>query len=257
MKAFIAPSAIDTSMPPEVISMTVVVTTEFLRRSTASVGSWLSCLMPSEIRSFSMSTSSTRALTVSPLVYFLMASSPGVFQSMSLMWTMPSRSGPRPTKRPNSVMPRTSPSMFGADRVFGDEGFPGIVHHLLEAQRDAALLGVDIQHHHVDFLRRRDDLAGVDVLLGPAHFRDVDQAFDAVLEFNERAVVGDVGDAALELGADRVFRRDAIPRIGHQLLHAQRNTLGFRVDLDDLDFDFLADFHHLATDAKRASSSCR
>jgi hypothetical protein len=29
------------------------------------------------------------------------------------------------------------------------------------------------------------------------------------------------------------------------LLHAERDTLGFRVDLDDLDFDFLTDFNHL------------
>jgi hypothetical protein len=30
-----------------------------------------------------------------------------------------------------------------------------------------------------------------------------------------------------------------------QLFHAERDTLGFRVDLDDLDFDFLTDFHNL------------
>ena len=43
------------------------------------------------------------------------------------------------------------------------------------------------------------------VLLGPAHFRDVDQAFDAGFQLNEGAVVGDVGDAALDLGADRIL----------------------------------------------------
>jgi hypothetical protein len=39
MKAFIAPSAIETSMPPVVTSTTVTVTIEFLRRSIDSVGS--------------------------------------------------------------------------------------------------------------------------------------------------------------------------------------------------------------------------
>ncbi len=73
----------------------------------------------------------------------------------------------------------------------------------------------------------------------------MDQAFDAIFQFNERAVVRDVGHAARELGADRVFRGDAIPRIGRQLFHAERDTLRVRVDLDDLDFDFLADFHDL------------
>jgi hypothetical protein len=101
-----------------------------------------------------------------------------------------------------------------ADRVRCGEGFPRVVLRLLEAERDAALGAVDFEHHDVDFLRGRDDLAGVDVLLGPAHFGDVDQAFDARLQLDERAVVGDVGDAAGELGADRVLGLDAFPRIG-------------------------------------------
>jgi hypothetical protein len=83
------------------------------------------------------------------------------------------------------------------------------------------------------------------VLLGPRHFRDVDQALDAGLEFDEGAVVGDVGDAALEAGADRIFRLDALPRIVEQLLHAERDAVGLVVDLDDLDLDLLADVEHL------------
>ena len=41
----------------------------------------------------------------------------------------------------------------------------------------------------------RQILAGVDVLLGPRHFGNVDEALDARLELDERAVVGDIGDA--------------------------------------------------------------
>ncbi len=88
--------------------------------------------------------------------------------------------------------------------------------------------GIDLEHHHFHFLRGGDDLAGVDVLLGPAHFGDVDQAFDARLQFDERAVVGDVGDAAGELGADRILGLDAIPRIGLKLLHAEARCGGSR-----------------------------
>ncbi len=93
---------------------------------------------------------------------------------------------------------------------------------------------VDLEHHHFDFLRGRDDLARMDVLLGPAHFRDVDQALDARLQLYEGAVVGDVGDAALELGVDRVLGLDALPRIVQELLHAQRDAVRLGVDLDDL-----------------------
>ena len=85
----------------------------------------------------------------------------------------------------------------------------------------------------------------MDVLLGPRHFGDVDQAFDARLQLDEGAVVGDVGDAALELGADRVLGLDALPRIGLELLHAERDAVGLVVDADDLHLDGLADRQHL------------
>src|SRR4051812_15162435 len=131
------------------------------------------------------------------------------------------------------------------DRELLDEDFPGIAHGLLETERDAALDRIDFENLHFDFLRGRNDLAGVHVLLGPRHFRDVDQAFDAWLQFDERAVVGDVGDAAGEARVERILRLDALPRIVQQLLHAERDTVGLVVDLDDLDLDGLADGEHL------------
>src|SRR6185437_16182662 len=131
------------------------------------------------------------------------------------------------------------------DRELLDEDFPGIAHGLLEAERDAALDRIDFENLHFDFLRGRNDLAGVHVLLGPRHFRDVDQALDARLQFDERAVVGDVGDAAGEARVQRVLRLDALPRIVQQLLHAERNAVGLVVDLDDLDLHGLADGEHL------------
>ena len=73
----------------------------------------------------------------------------------------------------------------------------------------------------------------------------MDQAFDARLQFDERAVVGDVGDAAGEARIERILRLDALPRIVQQLLHAERNAVGLVVDLDDLDLDGLADGQNL------------
>ena len=90
-----------------------------------------------------------------------------------------------------------------AGRILLDEHLPRIAHGLLEAERDAALDRIDLEHLHLDLLRGRDDLAGMHVLLGPRHFGDVDQALDAGLQLDEGAVVGDVGDAALEARADR------------------------------------------------------
>ena len=73
----------------------------------------------------------------------------------------------------------------------------------------------------------------------------MDQAFDARLQFDERAVIGDVRDAALEPRVDRVAGGDALPRIGEELLDAERDAVRLVVDLDDLDLDRLADGHDL------------
>ena len=73
----------------------------------------------------------------------------------------------------------------------------------------------------------------------------MDEALDARLQLDERAVVGDVGDAALELLADGVAGFDRRPRIFLQLLHAERDAVGLVVDLDDAHLDLLADGEHL------------
>ena len=129
----------------------------------------------------------------------------------------------------------------GAFRIFLLEGCPRVVQALLEAEADTPLAGIDVEHHDLDFLARRNDLAGMDILLGPAHFRDMDEALDAGLEFDEGAVIGDVGHPAGIFGGDRIFRRNAFPRIGLKLLHAERNALGLRIEADHLNLDALAD----------------
>src|SRR6185369_1998524 len=133
----------------------------------------------------------------------------------------------------------------GADRVRLGEGQPRILLRLLEAQRDPALLLVDLEHLHVDFLRGADDLARVNVLLGPAHLRDVDQALDAGFQLDERAIFGDVGHPAAEHSADRIFGGRALPRVALQLLHAERNALSLAVDADDLHLHRVADVQDL------------
>jgi hypothetical protein len=73
----------------------------------------------------------------------------------------------------------------------------------------------------------------------------VDQALDAGLQLHEGAVVGDVGHAAMELRADRIFGLDALPRILEELLHAERDAVRLVIDLDDLHLDGLTDGQHL------------
>src|SRR6185437_7640028 len=126
-----------------------------------------------------------------------------------------------------------------AGRMVGGESGPGVFLGLLEAQADAALVGIHFQHRHVHFRAGSDQLGGCGVLLDPGHFADMDQAFHTRLQLHEGAIVGDVGDLALELHAHRILGGDAFPRVGLQLLHAQADALGLVVDLDDLHGDGL------------------
>src|SRR3546814_7597567 len=83
-------------------------------------------------------------------------------------------------------------SDLAANRVTVSKAVPRIGLCLLEAQRNAALVFVHFQHHDVDFLAGGHDLARMDIFLGPAHFGNVDQTFDARFQFHESAIFGDV-----------------------------------------------------------------
>ena len=133
-----------------------------------------------------------------------------------------------------------------ADRVLVLELLPGVLLHLLEPERDAPLAAVHVQHQHVHFLAGGNDLAGMHVLLGPAHLADVHQTLDARLQLHESAVVGDVGHAPGEPRASRILRGHALPRVGLELLHAQADALGVAVEADHLHLHLLADLQRLA-----------
>ena len=74
---------------------------------------------------------------------------------------------------------------------------------LLDAERNATALLVDVEDHDLDFLADVHDLGRVDVLVRPVHLRHVDEAFDAFLDLDEAAVVGNVRNLAEEPRARR------------------------------------------------------
>src|SRR5690606_26691768 len=129
----------------------------------------------------------------------------------------------------------------------GGEFFPRVLAALLHAQRDATTVFVDFQDHDFDFFAQGNHLARVDVLVGPVHFGDVHQAFDAGFHFDERAVVGQVGHLAEQAGALRIAAGQADPRIFAQLLDAQRDAALFMVELVGFDCDFLAELRHFGS----------
>ena len=68
--------------------------------------------------------------------------------------------------------------------------------------------------------------------LAPGHLADVNEAFDARLELDKRAVVGEADHLAAHAGAHRIPIHDVRPGIGDELLVAERHTLGRRIVLE-------------------------
>src|SRR5690606_27689830 len=133
-----------------------------------------------------------------------------------------------------------------ADGVLVLEERPGVLLDLLHAQRDALGLRIDVEDHGLHLLTDLEHLAGVLEPLGPGHLGDVDQTLDALLDLDERAVVGEGDDLARHAGADRVLLVGAVPGILLDLLEAQADALGGRVELEDHDADLVAHVEHLA-----------
>ena len=160
---------------------------------------------------------------------------------MSDRCTRPSMLPGRPMKMPKSVIDLIWPDDLVAAVVVLGELLPRVGLALLQAEGDAAPLLVDVEHHDLDFLAGVHDLGRVDVLVGPVHLRDVHQAFDAVLDLDERAVVGDVGDLAEHARVRRVAARDVLPRIRAELLQPQADARALAVELEDAHVDLVAD----------------
>src|SRR6476661_5522207 len=81
--------------------------------------------------------------------------------------------------------------------------------------------------------------------LRPAHVGDVNQAVDPWLDFDEGTEAREVADLARDARADRVAERQHHPRILLRLLHAERDLLFVRIDLEHDRFDRLADADEL------------
>src|SRR5690606_35249029 len=130
-----------------------------------------------------------------------------------------------------------------AARIAGHEGAHRVLLELLDTQADALALRVHRQHHGLDgvaLLVVADDLLGVGV---PADVGQVHEAVDTAFQADEDAEVGDRLDLALDLVALLVDRGEGLPRVGGDLLHAQRDAAALLVHVQDHDLDVVA---HLA-----------
>ena len=121
-----------------------------------------------------------------------------------------------------------------------DVAAPRVSLQLLEAERDALLLLVNGQNHTLDLIALLDDFVRVRDLAGPRHVRDVQEAINALLQLNERAVVGEVTHLATDNRARRVVLSNHVPRVDLGLLHAERDGLLLDIDFENDNLDLIA-----------------
>jgi len=86
---------------------------------------------------------------------------------------------------------------------------------------------------------------GLLVQVGGTVTGEARETIDATGQTDEDAEVGDRLDGALNLVTLLVVHREVVPRIGLALLHTQGDTTTFFVDLEDHDFDFVAELDNL------------
>ena len=120
---------------------------------------------------------------------------------------------------------------------------PWVRRELLEAERDALLILVELEHLDLDLVAYVDEVAGMGQT-APAHVGDVEQAIEAA-QIDERAVVGEVLDGAGEDASlfeggegDRLL---GVLVLFEQLLAGDDDVAALLVELDDADFDLGAD----------------
>src|SRR4051794_1264480 len=132
-----------------------------------------------------------------------------------------------------------------ADGVLVGEVVPRVGFDLLQPERNAPRGGVDAEHHRVDRVADVQDLRRMLDALAPRHLADVDQPFDAGLEFDEGAIIGEADHLAAHARADRIALHDVRPRVGDELLVPERHAFGRGVVLQDDDVDFVVDLEQL------------
>src|SRR5579864_2589013 len=105
-----------------------------------------------------------------------------------------------------------------------EEGLPGVRLQLLHAEGKAAVGRIDVQNYGLNQLTLLHQFGRMLDAFRPGQIRDVHQSIDAFLDFYESAEIGQLAHAALHHRADRVAFRHRGPRIGLELLDAQRHT---------------------------------
>src|ERR1051326_8030044 len=134
---------------------------------------------------------------------------------------------------------------YRADAVALINGGPGIGFELFQPERDAALFGMNLEHHGLYLITGLDHFGGMLHPPGPGHLADMDEAFHACFELDKRSVIGDVDHSPDHSAVDPITLRHRFPRVRIELLDAQRDALPAAIELQHLDGDLIPDMQNL------------
>ena len=98
---------------------------------------------------------------------------------------------------------------------------PRIIVELLDADGDALVFAIDLEHLRLDVHSFFQHLGRVVDFARPGYVGDVDHSVKPFLEPHEGTVACEVANFAGHLGADFVFLLGQIPRVGLELANAQ------------------------------------
>ncbi len=126
------------------------------------------------------------------------------------------------------------------------ELLPWVRFALLQTQGDTTTLFVDVQNHNFNNIAHVNNFRWVNVLVGPVHFRNVYQTFNAFFDFYEAAVISQVGYTTGQASAFRIALSDSNPWIFAQLFQAQRYAGTLAVELQHFNSDFVAHVDNFA-----------
>src|SRR5262249_12508845 len=138
-----------------------------------------------------------------------------------------------------------TPFHHAAHAVAGIDGGPRIGLQLLQPQRNAALLGMYLEHHGLHLIAALHHFRRMFHPPRPGHLADVNEALDAGFQLDKSAVVGNVHYPADDAPVHRIAFRHRFPGVGLELLETQRDPLLGAAEFQHFDATLLAYLQHL------------
>src|ERR1700730_1435198 len=116
---------------------------------------------------------------------------------------------------------------------------PRIRFELTNSQRNLLLLLVDAKDDCLNFLPLSQKIGGSRNSLSPRELRNMNQAFDALLDFNKSSIGDEIRNLAAHCCSNGETFFDSVPRIALGLFEAEGYTLLFLINVENNNIDLL------------------